>query len=89
MHNKKKLKSLEKYRQVFVNEDPTALRSKMVRVLKNEESIKSMWTIKGRINCIYEQEGREMRKTIESPDDLFKLGWAEAKIGGLGLYTSV
>ena len=63
MCNKKKVKSLEKYRQVFVNEDLTALRSKMVRVLKNEASIKSVWTIEGNINCIYEHEGHKIRKT--------------------------
>ena len=64
-------------------------RSKLVRILKGEKEIKSVWTIDGRINCTFDRDGHEVRKVIESPDDLFKLGWTEAKIAGLGLYADV
>ena len=75
MRNKKKMRSMEKYRHVYVNDDLTTQRSKLVRILKGEKEIKSVWTIDGRINCTFDRDGHEVRKVIESPDDLFKLGW--------------
>ena len=89
MRNKKKMRAMEKYRHVYVNDDLTTPRSKLVKILKGEKEIKSVWTIEGRINCTFDRDGHEVRKVIESPDDLFKLGWTEAKIAGLGLYTDV
>ena len=89
MRNKKKMRSMEKYRHVYVNDDITTQRSKLVRILKGEKEIKSVWTIDGRINCTLDRDGHEVRKVIESPDDLFKLGWTEAKIAGVGLYADV
>ena len=74
---------------VYVNDDLTTQRSKLVRILKGEKEIKSVWTIEGRINCTFDRDGHEVRKVIESPDDLFKLGWTEAKIAGLGPYADV
>ena len=85
----KKMRAMEKYRHVYVNDDLTTSRSKLVKILKGEKEIKSVWTIEGRINCMFDRDGHEVRKVIESPDDLFKLGWTEAKIAGLGLYTDV
>ena len=80
---------MEKYRHVYVNDDLTTQSSKLVRILKGEKEIKSVWTIEGRINCTFDHDGHEVLKVIESPDDLFKLGWTEANIAGLGLYADV
>ena len=87
--NKKRMRAMEKYRHVYVNDDLTTSRSKLVRSLKGEKEIKSVWTIEGRINCTFDRDGHEVQKVIESPDDLFKLGWTEAKVPGLGLHTDV
>ena len=43
-----------------------------MRILQGEKEIKSVWTIEGRINCTFDRDGPEVRKVIESPDDLFK-----------------
>ena len=32
--------------------------------------------------CIQEENGRDMKKVIDSPDDLFKVGWKEEKVAG-------
>ena len=55
-----------------MNDDLTRQRSKLVRILKGEKEIKSVWMIEGRINCTFDPDGHEARKAIESPDDLFK-----------------
>ena len=54
-----------------------------MRTLKGEKETKSVWMIEGRINCRFDIGGHEVRKVIESPNYLFKLGWTEAKIAGL------
>ena len=42
----------------------------------------------GKIMCIQEENGKEVKKTIDSPDDLFKVGLSEEKVAGLGFYTT-
>ena len=71
---------------VFLNDDLTPFRAKLTRVLRNDPTIGNVWTIDGRIFCITTENGREIKKTVESPDDLFNLGWSEDKIKGLDLY---
>ena len=39
-----------------------------------------------RIFCTQYEDGREVKRFVDSPDDLFKLGWSEEKVVGLGLY---
>ena len=58
----------------FLNDDLTTLRSKLVYELKRDETIKSVWTIDGRIMCVQEEGGKDVKRMIESPDDLFKVG---------------
>ena len=86
MRNKRKLRENDKRRGVYVNEDLTPLRAKMSRVLRNDPAIKKVWTIDGRIFCVITEDGREAKKTIETPDDLFKLGWTEERMAELDLY---
>ena len=87
MRRKKNLRGLSDYRSVFVNDDLTTLRSKLVYELKRDKTIKRVWTIDGRIMCTQEENGRDMKKVIDSPDDLFKVGWTEEKVAGLGVYS--
>ena len=84
--NKKKLKSMESYKSTYVNEDLTPLRSAMLRALRNDNAIKSCWSSEGRILCKLVVEGEEVTKSLESPDDLWKVGWDEERILKSGLF---
>ena len=52
MRCKKNLRGLSGYRSVFVKDDLTTLRSKLVYELKRDKTIKRVWAIDGRIMCI-------------------------------------
>ena len=85
MRNKRNLKELDGYKSVFVNDDLTVLttmRSELVYEQKQDESEKRVWTM-----CFQEENGKEMKKLIDFPDDLFKVGWTE-KVVGLGFYST-
>ena len=58
----------------------------MSRELRYDPAIKKVWTIDGSIFCVINEDGRETKKTIETPDDLFKLGWTEERMAELDLY---
>ena len=88
MRNKRNLKGLDGYKSVFVNYDLTTMRSKLVYELKRDESVTRVWTMNGKIMCIQVENGKETKKVIDSPDDLFKVGWTEEKVAGLGFYSS-
>ena len=89
MRNKKNLKGLPwTVTSVFVNDDLTTMQSKLVYELKRDESVTRVWTMNGKSMCIQEENGKEMKKVADSPDDLFKVGWTEEKVAGLGFYSS-
>ena len=71
---------------VYINDDLTPMQAKITRKMRNDTSTNSVWTIDGRIFCTITENGKDVKKSIESPDDLFKLGWDEAKIKALDLY---
>ena len=77
MRNKKRLRDFEIYENVFINDDLTILRNKLVMELKRDDNIKQVWTIEGRIFCIQMDQGREVKRVVDSPEDLFKVGWSE------------
>ena len=66
MRNKRNLKGLDGYKSVFVNDDLTTMRSKLVYELKRDESVTRVWTMNGKIMCIQEENGKEMKKVIDS-----------------------
>ena len=70
-----------------MNEDLTTLRANMSWVLRNDPAMKKVWTIDGRLFCEINEDGRETKKTIETTDDLVKLGWTEDRMAELGLYV--
>ena len=89
MRNKKSLKTKEAYSKIFINDDLTPLRTKLLKYVKTLHKVEKAWTIGGKIFC-------EMKKipghtdntkpvTVESPDDLFKLGETSVDWGQLGL----
>ena len=82
MKNKRRLRDLNR-KGVFLNDDLTPFRAKLTRVLRNDPTNGNVWTIDGRIFCITTENGKEMKRIVETPDDLFNLGWSKEKIKGL------
>ena len=70
---------------VYINDDLTPLRAKMARILRNDPSTQSLWSIDGRIFGTMMEKGSEVKKIVDSPDELFKLGWSE-KVKNLNIY---
>ena len=68
--NQKKLKSL-KEGQVFLNEDLTPLRAKLLKLVKESTEHKP-FTMNTRVVVFDQKKGK--RTYIESPDDLFRVG---------------
>ena len=92
MKKKKQLKNdrnKDRFEHVYIDEDLTALRRKMLRELKQDRAVKRAWTIDGKIHCVLEENGKEVKKTIDSPDDLLRVGWSEDKVHELGLYIEL
>ena len=73
--------------KVFITDDLTSLRSKMLQTLKNDVGISRAYSLDGTIFAIERgingNDGRRVR--LNSPDDLYKIGWDEAKVNSHGL----
>ena len=85
MKNKQKLKNVAARKGVYISDDLTPLRAKLVREMKNDAGIKSVWTTGGRINGVL-NDRTETKVTIDSPEHLLRVGWSEEKIKDLGIY---
>ena len=68
--NKNKLKDNVDYKNMFISEDLTQLRAKLLYYVKREERVASAYTQEGKIIC---QLRDNSRIVLESPDDLFKI----------------
>ncbi|CAC5376002.1 unnamed protein product [Mytilus coruscus] len=82
MSNKKVLKGKLDYKDIFINEDLTMLRLKMLNMVKKHDNVMSVFTRDGKINCFL-RNGR--KKIIENPDDLFEVGFDSVDYSALGL----
>ena len=51
MRNKKSLKTKERYNKIFINDDLTRLRSKLLKYVKTLHKGEKAWTIGGKIMC--------------------------------------
>ena len=105
MKNKKKLKELGKGSsddgavpkpKIFINDDLTLLRGKLLREVKKDPNVERAYTLDGRVHCIMKQKpsnagqgGREKRITLDNPDDLFKLGWTEEQMRDTKLFLDI
>ena len=73
--------------KVFITDDLTPLRNKMLQALKNDEGIARAYSLDGSIFAIEKgvngEDGRRVK--LNSPDDLYKIGWDEAKVNSHGL----
>ena len=85
--NKKTLRSIDRYRHTYVNDDLIPLRRRMLLTLKNDDEVKRVWMIDGIFHCIVVENNAEVKKRLETPDDLFKQGWSQEKMLDSGLFT--
>ena len=58
---------------MYINDDLTTLRNKLVMELKKEDNIKQVWPIEGRIFCIQMDQGREVKRVLDSPKTCSRL----------------
>ena len=88
---KKNLKGKAAFSKVFVNDDLTVLRQRLLGYVKSLDCVESAWTSGGRILASKKtppglpQADRTRPIVIESPDDLFKLGVDSVDYSKMGL----
>ena len=75
MKNKKNLKD-----DIYVEEDLTKMRRNMFYEIRRHPNTIKSWTIEGKIYALMKEGNSEVKKVFENPDDLYKLGWNEAKL---------
>lgn len=91
MKAKKSLKSKEEYKRVFVNDDITPLRARLLAYIKKLEGVGSAYTVDGRIYVNkpsplgLRPADRPKPVIVETPDDLFRLGVTRVDYAALGL----
>ena len=88
--NKHKLKTMSREGKIFIYEDLTQLRSRLLNVVKKQSCVHHAFTTNGRIvACIKDPaKYKDLEKVyLDSPDDLFKLGMSEIPAEDLGLQT--
>lgn len=90
MKSKKKLR--ENHPSVFINDDLTSLRSRLLGYIKRLDITEKVWTMGGRIHCIkklptgMQPDHSSKPVIIETPDDLFdKLGQLTVDYTALGV----
>ena len=86
MEKKKNLKEVEGCERVFLADNLTAQRSKLLRKLKERDDVKSAWSIEGKIKAVLVKNGREKKITIDSLDDVSEFDFTEDEIEDLGLF---
>lgn len=79
MRSKKNLRTKPDYRNVYINDDLTSMRMKIVKGLRNDESVSKVWTIDGKICCVVDIDGKETKLFLNSAKDISKLRWSELK----------
>ena len=90
LQRKKALKT--SHRNVYINDDLTPLRSKLLKYVKDLPSTDKVWTIDGKIMCSKKSvpglhvADQPKPFVIETPDDLFKLGEDSVDYARLGLH---
>ena len=72
---KRKTELKKKQRQVFVNEDLTRLRSAMLNIVKEQQSVKNITIRDGKI-VAWLKDNPERPVFVDTPDDLVKIGVA-------------
>ncbi|KAL8589407.1 hypothetical protein ACOMHN_021559 [Nucella lapillus] len=78
MEKKKLLREKEEYKGVYINDDLTPPRAKLLGFVQRQENIQRAWTVNGKIQYVKKvpvgMSTQQKPFIIESPKDLFKLG---------------
>ena len=82
LRNKKNLKDIPDLKGIFIGEDLTPLRAKLLRKVKSLPNVKNANTKDGIIHCNMNNGSHVI---VESPDDLFHVGLDEVDYNELGL----
>lgn len=92
MSKKKNLKDKKGCSKLYINDDLTPLRARLLGYVKRLDFIHRAWTIDGRIHCLKKfppglaPEDRPKPQVVETPDDLFRLGVQTVDYRALGLH---
>ena len=91
MRNKKRLKDSTDHKAVYIEEDLTQMRRKMVHLLKitgEPQRNRRVWSIDGKV-CARENtpDGHERRIIVNNYQDFLKLEWDDSKCEFIGLYN--
>ena len=90
MGKKKELKGKQGFERVFINDDLTPLRARLLGHIQRLDIVEKAWTVDGRIHCQkklppgHPAAGSQKPIVVETPDDLFKLG-VDVDYAALGL----
>ena len=78
LRKKKTLRDQKK--DVYLEEDLTRMRAAIFYELRKDESVHSAWTYDGSLH--YKTSPSQAKGiAVNSPDDLFHLGWSEERLG--------
>ena len=82
LKNRVDLKKTERYKNIYIAEDLTQMKFKLLYYVKKQRNVKSAFTKEGRIHCTLDDDSKVI---IDTPDDLFKIGMDNIDYGALGL----
>ena len=91
MKAKKELNNINDMKGIFVNDDLTPLRARLLGYIKELDQVARAWTVDGRIYAAKKcpvglpDDQRPPPVRVENPDDLFKLGEDNINFERLGL----
>ena len=85
LQNKRNLKGKDGYKKVYINEDLTVLRSKLFAEVRKNDKVKSATTREGKVICYLKDPRQPGPVVLETPDDLFKLGYDDIDYKTFGL----
>ena len=86
MTDKRKLREAEGYNTVFLTDNLTPQRSKLLRKLKAHPKVKSAWSVDGKLKVVQSVKGRDSRVTVDSLGDVSHLGWSEEELDELDIF---
>ncbi|XP_072177047.1 uncharacterized protein [Diadema setosum] len=89
MRAKKGLRKREDLKHVYINDDLTRLRSKVVQEMRKDTGILRVWTIDGKIHYISKSDGRQSIRVLDLLDNLRDIGWDEDRIKKLGVCLDI
>ncbi|KAK7457979.1 hypothetical protein BaRGS_00039151, partial [Batillaria attramentaria] len=96
MRKKKALREKDRYKNVYLNDDLTQLRARLLKMVKEASHIDKAWVVEGKILCTLKhppglppENRHEKTIVVESPDDLFDAGFKDIDFQKLGLSSLV